>query len=64
MLLSSALVKLGEAPSEITRFVHKGRALPSTTKAALQIRLGWVGEAEREAKGRSYLLHKAISGDR
>ena len=63
LLLSLALVKLPEPPSEIMRFVPKGRTF-SATESGLSLRLGsGVGEIE-EWWGQSHPPHKAISACR
>ena len=61
MLLSLAVVKLLEAPSEIMRLVHKGRA-SSTAESELYLRL-WVWGGRDRGKGRGMVSspHKAIS---
>ena len=61
MLLSLAVVKLLEAPSEIMRLVHKGRT-SSTAESELYMRL-WVWGGRNKGKGRGMVSspHKAIS---
>ena len=61
LLLSLALVKLLEPPSEIMRFVPKGRTF-STAESGLYIRLGsGLGETEEWVGGSLIPPHKAIS---
>lgn len=61
LLLSLALVKLPEPPSEIMRFVPKGRPF-STAESGLYVRLGsGVGETEEWVGDGLIPQHKAIS---